>query len=484
MKEMSNRLCRMILGGAVGATMCVFTPAARAQQVQGQDQAQAQATLAADTSQNAQLTDNDRAKLDQFLDDHKAIAKDLRKHPEWVNEEKYLKHHKDLRSFLDENPHLRSGLSANPEYAARTNERLADNRGDRDIRAGGAAQANANVQTGANANVSGNGISNTNTNTTAATNTNATTTTNTTSQRDANNNVRPAEGTQAQDRDRGNPNPDINRQELEAMDRFLDAHPDIDAQLQKNPALINQAGYVDAHPALQQFLNQHPGVQEEVAETPRYFMYRAGRLEAHANGRLPDADRGNPNPDITRRDLVTMDQFLDSHPEIDEQLQAKPSLVNDADYLKAHPALQTFLNQHAQVRAELAETPSYFIHRTDRMDSRGDLGRLDQFLDDHSKIAKDLRDRPERIQDQDYLKHHKDLRAFLDQNPRVRQAVERNPDYMTQREARLQMRTQTPHTTPQSTAPNQTGTPQLPQTPSTQPVQQQTQRVMPQVLPH
>src|SRR5215831_1154429 len=59
--------------------------------------------------------------------------------------------------------------------------------------------------------------------------------------------------------------------------------------------------------------------------------------------------------DTTRAQLATFDQFLDSHPEITEQLRNNPSLVNNEEFVEKHPELQTFLQQHPGVRDELRD---------------------------------------------------------------------------------------------------------------------------------
>src|SRR5438876_11855689 len=74
-------------------------------------------------------------------------------------------------------------------------------------------------------------------------------------------------------------NPDITRQELKNFDRFLDAHPAIDKELQKNPVLVKDPAYLAAHPQLKEFLENHPGVREEIRENPRVFMNRERRFE-------------------------------------------------------------------------------------------------------------------------------------------------------------------------------------------------------------
>jgi len=108
----------------------------------------------------------------------------------------------------------------------------------------------------------------------------------------------------------GQRNPDITRRELRNFDRFLDSHPDIEADLRKNPSLVDNQQYLNEHPALRDFLTEHPGVREELKETPRYFMRRERRFER----------RGG---DITRGELRNFDRFLDAHPEIAEDLKEK-----------------------------------------------------------------------------------------------------------------------------------------------------------------
>ena len=43
--------------------------------------------------------------------------------------------------------------------------------------------------------------------------------------------------------------------------------------------------------------------------------------------------------DTTRGELASFDRFMDSHPEIAEQLQRDPSLVTNQEFVEKHPAL-------------------------------------------------------------------------------------------------------------------------------------------------
>ena len=102
-----------------------------------------------------------------------------------------------------------------------------------------------------------------------------------------------------------------------------------------------------------------------------------------------------PDTDTTRQELASFDQFLDSHRETAEQLRKDPSLVNNEEFLKSHPALQAYLQQHPQVREEIKESPETFMRKENRFDrpeytrdrdtTRRELANFDQFLDSPSR---------------------------------------------------------------------------------------------------
>ena len=267
-------------------------------------------------------------------------------------------------------------------------------------------------------------------------------------------------------------------------------------------------------------------MREEFAENPTYFMNQEKRFDTQeelrsrtgptsVNGQNPqngnaansnpdrdqdrdrnfadrdqDRDRSangqNPNPDLRNWELARMDQFLDDHQQIDKELTAKPSLINDQKYLAQHKDLQLFLTNHPQVREEFTENPTYFMNRENRFDAREDfsdgpdqqeyksrreirtatetlrtairtatatrtgnpnpdlrnweLARMDQFLDDHQQIDKDLTAKPSLINDQKYLSQHKDLQLFLNNHPQVREEFAENPTYFMNRENRFDSR--------------------------------------------
>jgi hypothetical protein len=429
MRFFATKKCRAVI---FGGTLLIFggmTHNLNAQEAQAQ------------TSGRAEM-----AQFDAFLDAHADIDAQLRANPSLLNNAEYLEAHPQLQSFLNQHPQVQTQVGQNPSVVMEREKRF-----------------------------------------------------------DAN-----------EARRRTNPNPDLTRQQVSTMDQFLDKNPSVDRDLQRNPGLVNNTQYLQQHPELQTFLNQHPNVKEEIAEDPRYFMQRENRFDAREQGR-----RGtNPNPDLTRQQVAALDQFLDSHRDIDQTLDKNPWLIRNAQYLKEHPELQTFLNQHPELKEESAETPKYLMQREQRFDAREqgrqdrdrdfnrdrdasaqndrdrdvnrdrdatadrdasrdrdvnaqndrdrhvnrdrdtdrtgrdmdrrrtsdtdvnnrEVATVDDFLDRHRDIAKSLEKKPQLINDQNYLKRHKDLSEFLSEHPAVREEVRENPSSFMRRENQFEAR--------------------------------------------
>ena len=348
---------------------------------------------------NPDLNNRELGRMDQFLDEHRDVEQQLALNPSLINDPTYLAQHQDLQAFLNEHPQVREEFSENPSYFMHRENQTEG---------------------------------------------------------------RPAD----QDRQR-NPNPDLNQREIGRMDQFLDEHHEIERQLQQNPTLINDSNFLSQHQDLALFLNDHPRIREEFSENPNYFMRRENQTE----GTPADRDRAdqarsnraqNPNPDVTNREIGRMDQFLDEHRNIEQDLERNPSLLGDSNYLAQHQDLQAFLSAHPQIREEIAENPNYFMQREnqaegtaadrDRADrdrtnatprpanpnpdlTNQEASRMDQFLDDHPKIEKELQKKPSLINDSKYLNHNRDLATFLNAHPQVREEFAENPNYFMQREA-------------------------------------------------
>jgi phage-related protein len=157
-------------------------------------------------------------------------------------------------------------------------------------------------------------------------------------------------------------------------------------------------------------------------------------------------------PDITRQEILSFDSFLDSHPEIADQLRRNPALVDDREYVNNHPELQAYLQEHPRVREELTENPRIFMRDEDRLDrrdrdddaTRRELATFDTFLDSHPEIAEQLRKNPTLADNRDFLQSHPALKQFLGEHPRIQAQLEQDPRVFMREEDRFDRRGENP----------------------------------------
>ncbi|HTU33235.1 MAG TPA: hypothetical protein VMF66_05490 [Candidatus Acidoferrum sp.] len=429
MRNAKTCTCRTFLmcGAALAVT---FVPArAWSQQDQGtqyQNQNDNQNQNYQNPNDDA-VTRQETANLDQFLDNHPPIKKDLTSNPSLCNDANYLKSHPDLQDFLNRNPRIKSELQVNASLVVRRDNRLDGNGADRDRAPG------------------------------------------------------------------QNPNPDLNEREVGRIDQFLDDHPKIEKELQKNPSLINDRGFLRHNRDLDMFLNEHPQIHQEFAENPSYFTQRENQFGGSAANRDQAMGR-NPNPDVSEREVGKMDQFLDDHPDIKKQLDKNPSLISDNGYVRHHKDLDALLAENRGLRTAFAEHSAYFIQQENRFEGADDrdrmrpspntastvlanpnvnananvnangnaradvnpnanvnanvninvsgeeVAKMDQFLDDHPDIEKQLDKNPSLINNDKYVRHHKALDALLAENRGLRTAFADNPPYFIHRENQFEDR--------------------------------------------
>lgn len=233
--------------------------------------------------------------------------------------------------------------------------------------------------------------------------------------------------------------PDITQRDVVEMSHFLDQHPEIAEQLRRDPSLIDNQQFLANHPALQEYMQMHPGVRKEFDENPNAFMHAEDRYDRSQE------ERGHYNYGITREELASMDHFLDSHPEIAEQLRKDPSLIDNKRFVADHPALQEYLQSHPRVSAEFHEHPNVFMHDEERYDHREDASRgpydrdhnrdfdrrevttFGEFLRGHSTTADALTSDPTLANNREFLESHPDLRNYLQAHPGMRDQLSANP---------------------------------------------------------
>jgi|HubBroStandDraft_6_1064221.scaffolds.fasta_scaffold00197_3 hypothetical protein len=332
---------------ALTAMFCVGTPAI----------AQTPAVQNDRPVQDNDKTRQELARFDQFLEDHPQIAEQLRNDPSLVDNPEYEKSHPELQAYLADHPEIREQIKQNPNVFMRDEDRYGRHEGE--------------------------------------------------------------------------------RSEVARFNQFLDSHPEIAEQLRKDPSLVDNPEYEKNHPALQAYLADHPQIREEIKQHPDAFMRQEDRYDRHEGNR----------DDITRGELARFNEFLDSHREIAEQLRKDPSLVDNPEFERNHPALHAYLQDHPEIREQLKEHPDAFMRDEDRYDrregghndiTRGELARFNQFLDSHREIAEQLRRDPSLVDNGEFTRNHPALYAYLQDHPEMRDEIKQNPNVFMRDEERYE----------------------------------------------
>ncbi len=149
------------------------------------------------------------------------------------------------------------------------------------------------------------------------------------------------------------------------FDRFLDDHPWVARDLQRDPTLVNDRRYLEDHRSLSEFLGDHPEVRRELERDPYAVLRREHRVAREER-------RGH---EIGRDEMERFDRFLRDHPAVAHDLRGDPTLVNSRGWLGDHPSFRDFLRDHPTIRQELQDNPYASLRRWERFVDRADRPR-------------------------------------------------------------------------------------------------------------
>ena len=414
-------------------------------------------------AQNSDITREELARFDRFLDNHREISEDLRRQPQLVDDREYLERHPELRTFLQDHPAIREEIKENPNDFMRREERFDRHEDARERERGDIDRDRGRREELA------------------------------TFDRFLDRHHEVSEQL------RRDPSLVRNQQFLEnhpALQSFLQEHPRLNEDLQRNPdVFMHQEERFDRREDRRN--DNDDRVRNDFDRDDARNRVDNRQDNDNRQDRDHDADRRDfDRRDFDRRDndrrgeLARFDQFLDNHREISEQLRRNPSLVNDKKFVETHPALQSFLQEHQGIRQELNENPSAFMRQEERFDNHGQPGQgvrdrdfddrhdarvdahedarnrndndrrdndlrqgtrdrdithgqiasFDQFLDKHRETAEQLRRDPSLVNNKQFVDSHPALQAFLQQHQGVREEITENPNAFMQAENRFDAR--------------------------------------------
>jgi len=122
---------------------------------------------------------------------------------------------------------------------------------------------------------------------------------------------------------------------------------------------------VREHPALQAYLQDNPGVRDQLRQDPNGFMRQEDAY---------DRDSSMRDRDPMHDHMADFGGFLHNHSDIQNDLTRNPSVVKDHDYVQNHADLDAYLNAHPDVRAGLMANPESFVRGAQQYGSASPSG--------------------------------------------------------------------------------------------------------------
>jgi hypothetical protein len=135
---------------------------------------------------------------------------------------------------------------------------------------------------------------------------------------------------------------------------YLDQHPDVAQQLSANPALVDNGQFMATHPGLREYLAAHPGIRQDIKQHPYRFMGREDQMNGWR-------ERPGHHPA-----LANTDRYFDQHPDVQQQINQNPKLIDNPQFRATHPGLDEFLENHPNARHQWQSHPYKYMQREDQ----------------------------------------------------------------------------------------------------------------------
>lgn len=157
-------------------------------------------------------------------------------------------------------------------------------------------------------------------------------------------------------REERDPRARVNERDLRSFEKYLSSHEDTARELYRNPDLINDRKYVRNHDALDDWLDDHPEAAREIRANPRAFFSRQG------SGSSTQSSQSSPGR-LSAQDLQSFETYLNTDWRTSQELYQSPDLINDRRFVRSHPDLEDWLQDHPEAAAAIQANPHKILWR-------------------------------------------------------------------------------------------------------------------------
>lgn len=155
-------------------------------------------------------------------------------------------------------------------------------------------------------------------------------------------------------------------------------------------------------------------------------------------------DNRQDEPRMSTRDRRSLENYLDSNWQTAQQLYRDPELIRDREFIRDHESLDDWLDSHANAKEALEANPHKYLWRDNARQSstarrtgsmsEQDLRSFETFLDNNPQTAQRLYENPELISDRQFTQNNRALDNWLNNHPEAADAIQANPQKFLWRE--------------------------------------------------
>jgi hypothetical protein len=161
--------------------------------------------------------------------------------------------------------------------------------------------------------------------------------------------------------------PRMSTRDQRSFERYLQANSQTARQLYQDPELIRDREFVRDHESLEEWLDSHANAAEALQANPRKYL---------ESDRAPQSSEDQTTAYMSERDLRSFETFLDSNPETARRLYENPELIKDRQFAQNERALKGWMNDHPQAAEAIQANPHKFLWRERKVGAADFLQQL------------------------------------------------------------------------------------------------------------
>jgi hypothetical protein len=161
--------------------------------------------------------------------------------------------------------------------------------------------------------------------------------------------------------------PRMSTQDQRSFERYLEANSQTARQLYQEPELIRDREFVRDHESLDEWLDSHANAAEALQANPHKYL---------ESDRAPQSSEDQPSAYMSERDLRSFETFLDSNPETARRLYENPELIKDRQFAQNERALGGWMDNHPQTAEAIQANPHKFLWRERKVGAADFLQQL------------------------------------------------------------------------------------------------------------